>query len=81
MLILMLIQRKLMYFSNFDTNLDKRENFDDMSDFEIIFAQNICFFDIAKSVANKINSIKFFDEIKSEINDEITNDFENKISS
>ena len=48
---------------------DKRENFDDIIDFNIIFAQNICFFDVANNIANKIkmsrkNSIKVFDEIE-----------------
>ena len=61
---------------NLNKNLDKREDFDDMN-FEFIFAQNICFFDVAKNVANKINSIAVFDEIKSEISDEIENFCEN----
>ena len=60
--------------------------------FEFIFAQNICFFDVAKSIANKVNSIKINkinsmkinkimknveNEINNEIKNEITNDFEN----
>ena len=57
---------------NLNTSFDKRENFDDDIDFDIIFTRNICFFD----VANKANLIKIFDEIKNEINNEITNDFE-----
>ena len=44
---------------NFDTNLDKRESFDD-ANFNVIVTQNICVFD----VANKIDSIKLVDEIK-----------------
>ena len=67
---------------------DKRENFDDIIDFDAIFTQNICFFDVARDVANKIDSIKInkitkrvVDEVNNEINDEITNDFENKINS
>ena len=72
-------------FDNLRTNFDKRESFDDIINFDFIFAQNICFFDVAKSVANKINlikvdkiiSIKIFDEINDEVNDEVINDFEN----
>ena len=46
---------------NFDTNLDKRENFDDVIDFNIIVAQDICFFDVA-NYANKIRQfISTFD--------------------
>ena len=56
---------------------DKREDFDDIINFDIIFAQNICFFDVTRNVANKINSMRFFDEIENEISDEVTNDFEN----
>ena len=54
---------------------DKRDDFDDIN-FEIIFAQNICFFDIA----NKINEIKINKKMKkidNEINDEIKKNFEN----
>ena len=53
---------------NFDINFDKRETFD----FDIIVAQNICVFDVANNVANKIklniliiaNEINIVDEIK-----------------
>ena len=74
---------------NFDTRSDKRENFDDMS-FDIIVAQNICFFDVANDVANKQNSIKLnISNIANEINvfDEIkrvwifASSFANKINS
>ena len=58
---------------------DNRENFDDIIDFDAIFVQNICFFD----VANKINSINVNkiiknveNEINDEVNDEIIDDFE-----
>ena len=53
---------------NFDTNLDKRENFDDAS-FEIIVAQNICLLDVANNVnsleLSVASKIKIVDEIKS----------------
>ena len=69
---------------NLSIDLDKHESFDDIA-FETIFAQNICFFDVVKNVANKINSIKIdkintikiFDEIKSKVNDEIKDFCEN----
>ena len=63
---------------------NKREDFNNIIDFDAIFAQDICFFDVAKNVANKINSIKInkiTKRIVNEINDKITNDFENKIDS
>ena len=77
-------------------NLDRRESFDDIIDFDAIFAQNICIFDDAKRVANKTNSIKINEinsmkinkimkkvenEINDEVSNEITSDFENKIIS
>ena len=76
-------------FRNSSIESDNREDFDDIINFDAIFAQNICFFDVAKSVANKINSMKvdkidstkFFDEVKNEVNDEVTSDFEDKLSS
>ena len=49
---------------NFNTNLNRRESFDD-ANFDAICTQNICFFDVANDVANKINSIKLVDEVKS----------------
>ena len=68
----------------FDTNLNKRESFDDIIDFNAIVIQNIEFFDVAKSVANKINSTKInkiIESVENEINDEVNNkvinDFEN----
>ena len=77
------------FFKNSSIESDNREDFDNIIDFDAIFAQNIYFFNVAKSVANKIdsmkinkiNSTKFFDEIESEVNDEVTNDFEDKLSS
>ena len=57
-------------FKDFNTNLDKRENFDDMN-LKIIIAQNICFFDIANkqdsiklNISNVVNEIKIVDEIE-----------------
>ena len=51
---------------NFDTNLNKRESFNDTS-FNAIVAQKICVFDVANDILNKINSIKldikFFDVV------------------
>ena len=63
---------------NLSTNLNKRESFNDMSDFETIFAQNICFFD----VANKINEIKInkiMKEIDDEISDEVNDEMSDKV--
>ena len=67
------------FLRNSSIKSNNHENFDDI-DFEITFAQNICFFNIAKNIANKINSIKINKIIKSvenKINDEIKKDFEN----
>ena len=63
---------------NSNINNDKRENFDNIN-FKTNFARNIYFFNILKNVVNKVNTIKInkmnlikiFDEIKSEINDQI----------
>ena len=71
-------------FKNSSIENDNREDFDDITNFDVIFAQNIDFCDIAKSVANKIIKRvddEVNDEVNDEINDEITNDFENKINS
>ena len=54
---------------NLSTNLDRRKSFDD-ANFDAIVAQNICVFDVANDVLNKINSIEFdikFLDIVSEI--------------
>ena len=67
----------------FDINLNRRESFDDTS-FEIIFAQNIRFFDVAKNVANNINSMKInkiMKNVENEIKDEVNDDFKNKMIS
>ena len=69
----------------FDINLNKRESFDDIDRFEATFAQNICFFDVAKNVASKIkkdrvNSMKInkiIESVEDEVSDEVKNDFEN----
>ena len=76
------------------TNLDKRESFNDIINFDIIFTQNICIFYVAKKVANKTNSIKIneinlikvnkiikkvYNKVNDEISNEISNYFENKI--
>ena len=58
---------------------DNRENFDDIIDFDIIDAQNICVFDIAKNVANEINKIKInktIKEIENEVSNEVKKTFE-----
>ena len=55
---------------------DKRKSFDDIIDFNVIFAQNIYFFDVANDVANKIKIDKIIENVENEINDEVTNDFE-----
>ena len=71
---------------------DKREDFDDIIDFNVIFAQNINFFDVSKNVANKINSIKInkIDSIKinkimkkvdEKVSDEVKDCLENEINS
>ena len=53
---------------NFDINLDKREDFDETIDFDANVVQNICFFNVANNVANKINSIKLdFSSVANEI--------------
>ena len=76
---------------NFDTNLNKRESFNDTS-FNAIVAQKICVFDVANDILNKINSIKldikFFDVVNEvKIVDEvekiwiIANLFANEINS
>ena len=57
---------------------DKRENFDDIIDFDVIFAQNICFFDIANDVANKIKVNKIMKNVENKVNDEVKNCFENE---
>ena len=69
------------------TNLDRRESFDD-ANFDAIVAQNICVFDVAKSVANKVNKINKIEinkiiesvenKVSDEVNDEITSDFKDK---
>ena len=46
------------FLRNSSIENDNREDFDDIIDFDIIFARNFNFFDIAKNVANKINKIK-----------------------
>ena len=73
---------------NLDTDLDRRDGFDDSIDFEIIFAQNNCFFDVAKSVANKVDSIevdkamkRVDDEVSDEVSDEVADGFEGEIDS
>ena len=77
------------FLKNLNTSLNRRESFDDVNDFEIIFAQNICFFDVAKNVANKVNSIKInkinsikinkvMKKVDNKINDEIKSCLENK---
>ena len=68
------------FFRNSSIESDNREGFDDIIDFDVIFAQNIDFFDVAKSVANKIIK-RVDDEVSDEISDEVTNDFENEINS
>ena len=52
-----IIDKNNAFSKSFDTKNDKRESFNDIS-FDIIVAQNICFFDIANDVANKQNSIE-----------------------
>ena len=54
----------------FRTNLDKRESFDD-ANFDVICAQNICFFDVTNDVANNVNSLKLNVASKIKIVDEI----------
>ena len=58
---------------------DNRENFDNIIDFDVIFAQNICFFDVSKNVANKIDSMKI-NKIMKKIDDEINDEIENVAS-
>ena len=82
------INKKISIFlrnSNIENN--KREDFDDIN-FETIFAQKIYFFDIAKNVANKINSIKInkinttklnkIINVENKVNDKVKNYLENK---
>ena len=73
------------FFKNSSIESDNREDFDDIIVFDIIFAQNINFFDIVKKiandVANKINSIKvnkIMKNLENEISDEIKDCFENE---
>ena len=58
------INKNDAFSRNFDTRNDKRESFDEIIDFDIIVAQNICFFDVTSDIASKKNSIKLVDEIK-----------------
>ena len=58
------------FLRNLNTNLDKRENFDD-ANFNAIVAQNICFLNVANktnsielNISNIANEIKIVDEIK-----------------
>ena len=89
----MLLIRNIIAILN--TNLNKRESFNNINNFEIIFAQNFRFFNIANNVANnivynivnKINSIKVNkiiknvkNEVNNEVNNKITSNFKNKIN-
>ena len=76
------------FLKNSSIESDNREDFDDVIDFDVIFVQNINFFDVIKSVANKIDLIeinkiikRIDNKVNDEINDEMTNDFENEINS
>ena len=71
------------FFKNSNIESDNRDDFD-VINFETISTQDICFLNIAKSVANRANSIeinKIIENVENEVNDEVTNDFENKINS
>ena len=52
------VDKNNTFSRNLNTSLDKRESFDD-ANFDAIVAQNICVFDVANNVLNKINSIEF----------------------
>ena len=81
-----------MLLKNSSIESDNREDFDDIIDFNVIFAQNICFFNVANKIneikINKINSIKInkinfvevnkiMKNVENEVNDEIENFCEN----
>ena len=66
---------------NSNIKSDKRESFDDIIDFDIIFTQNICFFNVANDVANKIEINKIINNVKNKVNDEIKRVFEDKTNS
>ena len=66
------------FLRNLSTNLNKHESFNNIIVFNVIIAQNICVFDIAKNVANKINKIKInkiIKSVKNKVNDEVNDDF------
>ena len=70
------------FLKNLNIESDKRNDFDDIN-FEIIFAHDVCFFDIANEI-NKINKInlmkmkKIMKNVENKINDEIESCFANK---